>query len=262
MATAEPRKNAREQEAVQIDAAGQVRGDHGRHGQDGQGLERHAERGQHEAPGEQPLGPGHGSAPRPGTARRGQGAVGSRSVVMRSSTATGPGSTGLPGIAVRKSTRLRPGVRRRWHPGRACRCTRCSTRRWSHPGWRAASPGPRRAPGTRANVASRPSCGSAAISAIARSVAPTNARSASRLAASVASPTTRPGPGQRHDVVDAQDGHLVALERDLDRLVVGEAGRRVHLVGEHRDALAEVREQRDGHVVRASGRRSRAAPGA
>ena len=49
--------------------------------------------------------------------------------------------------------------------------------------------------GTAANVASRPFCGSAVISSMARSVAAVNALRASRLEASVAVPVTRPGPG-------------------------------------------------------------------
>ena len=49
--------------------------------------------------------------------------------------------------------------------------------------------------GTTAVAASRPTAGSAAISSIARSVAATNARSASPFVAIVSTEATRPGPG-------------------------------------------------------------------
>ena len=48
-------------------------------------------------------------------------------------------------------------------------------------------------------------------------------------------------PGQRRDVVDAQDRRGVAVQLELDRLVVREARRGVHGTLRHGDALGEVR---------------------
>ena len=45
---------------------------------------------------------------------------------------------------------------------------------------------------------------------------------------------------QRHDIVDVQDRRGCSTQLELDRLVVDEAGRRVHLVGGQRGALSVV----------------------
>ena len=70
------------------------------------------------------------------------------------------------------------------------------------------------------------------------------------------------GPRQRHDVVDRQHDRLDARVLELDRLVVGEAGRGVDGALLERGRLAEVGELDDLDVVDCEVRRTRAAPGA
>ena len=74
-------------------------------------------------------------------------------------------------------------------------------------------------------------------------------RSASRFDSSASAPTISPLPGQRRDLVDAQDVDLLAGELELDGLVVGEPGRRIDRALRDRRALPEVGVLDDLEVV-------------
>ena len=74
-------------------------------------------------------------------------------------------------------------------------------------------------------------------------------RSRRASASSVAVAGDQPVARQRRDLVDAQDGDLLAGQLELDRLVVGEPGRRVDRALRDRGALAEVGVLDDLEVV-------------
>ena len=103
--------------------------------------------------------------------------------------------------------------------------------------------------GTRAKVASRPSCGSATISFMARNVAAVKAWSAAVFGSSVSRPTTSPGPGSPAPSGACRLDHSRPWRRSWTGSLVTKSGGRIDLTLGHGNALTVVRVRHDLEVL-------------